>query len=184
MPLEKVKIDIGTHTRSGSTMINTPWHVNIDAQELFYFMILPVGGTFIDPAVPLKTGLELYTDAHGTLIFDNYNEWSPKNHEITEPNERRWSTIGYNMKLQMLLLRREMIMKNKAKLELSVLVSSRSLDEQTAVESLVNDLYLTSWYRLHNSILVSKSCIRRTQCHQDPLERYGCLSAYSCSLHN
>ena len=46
MPLQEVTISIGTHTRSGSTMINTPWHVTIDTQELFFFMILPVGGTW------------------------------------------------------------------------------------------------------------------------------------------
>ena len=46
MPLQEVTISIGTHTRSGSTMINTPWHVKIDTQELFFFMILPVGGTW------------------------------------------------------------------------------------------------------------------------------------------
>ena len=111
MPLEGVKISIGTHTRSSSTMINTPWHAKIDAQELFYFMILPVGGTLIDPAVALKKRLELYTDAHGTLIFDNSDVCAPKNHETIEPIVQRWGTNGYNMKLQMLHLRREMIMK-------------------------------------------------------------------------
>ena len=64
-------------------MINTPWHAKINAQELFYFMILPVGGTLIDLAVSMKTRLELYSDAHGTLIFDNYDECSPKNHART-----------------------------------------------------------------------------------------------------
>ena len=62
-------------------MINTPWHAKIDARGLFYFMILPVGGSLIDPAVSMKARLELYTDAHGTLIFDNHDECSPKNHE-------------------------------------------------------------------------------------------------------
>ena len=51
----EVKISIGTHTRSGSTMmINTPWHAKIEAQELFYFIIVPVGGTLIDLAVSMK----------------------------------------------------------------------------------------------------------------------------------
>ena len=184
MPLEGVKISIGTHTRNGSTMINTSRHAKIDAQELFYFTILPVGGTLIDPAVSLKTRIELYTDAQGTLIFDNYDECSPKNHERTERIVRRWSTIGYNIKLQMLLLRQEMIMKNKTKWGLSALVSSRRLDERTAVESHIKGLNLTSRCRHHNTVLVSKSCIRRTQCHQVPLWRYGFLSAYSCTLQN
>ena len=147
-------------------------------------MILPVGGSLIDPAVSLKTRLELYTDAHGTLTIHNYDECSPKNHERTEPILLRWSTIGYIMKLQMSLLRREIIMKNKTKWELSALVSSRSLDDRTAVESRINGIYLTSWCRHHNYVLVSKSCIRRTQCHQDPLWWYGFLSAYSCTLQN
>ena len=76
-------MSIGTHTRSDSTMINTSWHAKIDAQELFYFMILPVGGTLIGLAVSMKARLKLYTDAHGTLIFDYYDKCSPKNHEIT-----------------------------------------------------------------------------------------------------
>ena len=75
MPLQGggVKISISTHTRSGSTMINTPWYAKINAQELFYFMILPVEGTLIDLAVSMRVRLEFYTDAHGTLIFDNYD---------------------------------------------------------------------------------------------------------------
>ena len=165
MPLEEVKISIGKHTRSSSTMINTPWHAKIDAQELFYFMILPGGGTLIDPAVSLKTRLELYTDAHGTLIFDNYYGCSPKNHERTHRAE-----VGYHW-LQHETTG-EVILKNKTKWELSALLSSRSLDERTAVESQINGLYLT-WCKHHNSVLVSKSCIRRTHCHQDLLWRYG-----------
>ena len=160
----RVKISIGTHTRSDSTMINAPWHAKIDAQESFYFMILPVGETLIDPAVSLKTRLELSTVANRNLIFNNYYECSPKNHERTEPFVWRWCTTDYNMKLQMLLLRREMILKNKTKWELSALVSSLSLDERAAVESQINGLYLKSWCRHHNAVLVSKSCIRRTQC--------------------
>ena len=149
MPLQGVKIFIGTHTLSGSTMINTPWYAKIHAQELFYFMILPVGRTVIDPAASLKTRLELYTDAHGTLIFDNYDDCSPKNHERTHRVEV--GVIGYNLKLQMYQ---------------------------------INSLYLTSWCRHHNSVLGSKSCTRRTQCHKDPLWRYGFVSGYSCTLQN
>ena len=89
MPLQGggVKISIGTYIRSGSTMISNPWRAKIDAQELFYFMILPVGATLIDLAVSMKARLELYTDAHGTLIFDNYDECDPKNHERTHRAE-------------------------------------------------------------------------------------------------
>ena len=97
---------------------------------------------------------------------------------MREPIMRRWGTIGYNMKLQMLLLRREVIMKNKNKWELSALVSSRSLDERTAVESHINGPYLKSWCRHHNTVLGSQSCTRRTQYHQDAFWRYGFWSAY------
>ena len=99
---------------------------------------------------------------------------------------RRCGTIGYNMKLQMLLLRREVIMKNRTKWELSALASSRSLNEQTAVESQINCLYLTSsWCRHHNTALGSKSCIRRTQCHQGcfmAIWIFVCLLLYSTRL--
>ena len=70
-------------------------------------------------------------------------------------------------------------MKNKTKWELSALASSRSLDKRTTVESQINGLYLTSWCRHHNTVLGSKRCIRRTQCQQDALWRYGFLSACS-----
>ena len=65
-------------------MVNTPWHAKIDAQVLCYFIILAVGGTLIDLAVSMKARLELYADAHGTLIFDKYDECSPKSHERTQ----------------------------------------------------------------------------------------------------
>ena len=81
----------------------------------------------------------------------------------------------------MLLLCWEVIMKNKTKWELSALVSSRSLDERTDVESQINGLYLTSWCRHHNTVLGSKKCIKRAQCHQDALWQYGFLSAFSCT---
>ena len=71
-------------------MLNTPWYAKIDAQELFYFIILLVGGTLIYLSVSMKARLELYTDAHGTLIFDNYDECSPKIHEKAHRAE-----VGY-----------------------------------------------------------------------------------------
>ena len=86
----------------------------------------------------MKAMLELYTDAHESLIFNKYEECSPKNHERTCRAEV--GTIGCNFKLQILLLRGEVTMKCKNKRELP----ARSLDEQTAVESQSNGLYLTS----------------------------------------
>ena len=123
-------------------------------------MILPVGGTLIDLALSLKARLELYTDA-------------PRNHEWT------YHTIGYNIKPQMLLLCREVIMKNRTKWETLAPVSSCSLDELTTVQSQINDLYLSPWCRQHNTFLGSKSCIRRTHCHQDTSCWYGfCLPTH------
>ena len=40
-------------------MTNTPWHAKIDSQEVFYFIILPVGGTLIELAVSMKARLKL-----------------------------------------------------------------------------------------------------------------------------
>ena len=53
-------------------MINTPWDAEMDVHQLFYFVILSVGGALIDLVVSMKARLLLYTDAHGTLIFDKY----------------------------------------------------------------------------------------------------------------
>ena len=58
MPLQEVNISIGTQIRSGSTMIKTHWHAKIDAQQLFYFMILPVGRILIDLVVSIKGTLQ------------------------------------------------------------------------------------------------------------------------------
>ena len=88
------------------------------------------------------------------LIFDNYNECSPKNHEITHRVGVGCHWLQHETK--MLLLCWEVIMKNKTKWELSALVSSRSLDERTDVESQINGLYLTTWCRHHNTVLDSK----------------------------
>ena len=38
-------------------MIQTPWHAEIDAQQIFYFVILSVVGTLIDLAVSIKKRL-------------------------------------------------------------------------------------------------------------------------------
>ena len=90
-------------------MINTPWYAKIEAQQLFYFTILQVGETLMDLAVSMKSRLKLYTDAYGTLIFDKCKECSPQNHERTA----EVGAIGYNINLHMLLLRWEVIVKNK-----------------------------------------------------------------------
>ena len=109
MPLQGVEISIGSHTRSGSTMINpltcynrcprvillSQWRQGLNLtqmpMELWYL-------TTTMNALPITT---------------------------RDPIVRRWSAIGNNMKLQMVLLRWEVVMKNKTKWELSALVSSR-----------------------------------------------------------
>ena len=112
----------------------------------------------------------------------NFDIWQLRWMLSHEPIVQRCGTIVYNMKLQMLVLRREVFLNNKTKCQLSALISSRSLDNWNVVESQINDLYLTSWCRHHNTVLGSKSCIRRTQCRQDAFWWYGFLSAYSCTL--
>ena len=158
MPFQGVKIFYGTYTRSGSTMINIPWHVKIDAQDLFYFMILPVGETLIDLAVSMKLSLQLYTDAHGTLILTTTMNALPRT--MREPIVWRWGTIGFNTKLQMLLLHWEVIMKNKTKWEFSALVSSRSLDELPWKARI-------TWH--HDVDITLVKGLRSTQCHQEDL---------------
>ena len=68
-----------------------PGMLKIDFQELFYFMIMPFGGTLIDLVLSMKARFEIYTNGHGTSICDNYNECSPKNHERTHRAE-----VGYH----------------------------------------------------------------------------------------
>ena len=99
--------------------------------ELFYFMILPVGGTLIDLALSMKARLEIYTNGHGTSICDNYNKCSPKKPWKNAPCGGRvplvttWNYIDVTAS-------QKMITKNKTKWELSTLVSRRSLDEWNA----------------------------------------------------
>ena len=50
-----------------------------------------------------------------------------------------------------------MIKKNKNKWEISALVSSHSLDEETPAESQINGPYLTSGGTHHNFVLCSKA---------------------------
>ena len=57
--LQGATITVGTQIRSGSTIIDTRWCAKIDAQQLYYFMILPVGGTLIDLAASMKARLIL-----------------------------------------------------------------------------------------------------------------------------
>ena len=99
MPLQEVTISIGTHTRSGLPMINTPWHVKIDTQELFYFTILPVGGTWSNWSSCLIEGKAW------TLYTCTCNFWyltttmNALSRTMREPIVWGWGDIGYNMKL-------------------------------------------------------------------------------------
>ena len=129
MPLQEVNISIGTQIRSGSTMINTHWHAKIDAQQLFNFMILPVGRILIDLAVSIT----------GTL------QRCPQNFYICQVrrmlSQEPWKYPSYRGGAHW--SRWEVIKKNKNKWEFSALVSSHSLDEETPVESQSNGPYLT-----------------------------------------
>ena len=160
MPLQEVNISIGTQIRSGSTMINTHWHAKKDVQPLFYFMILPVVRIVIDLAVSIK----------GTL------QRCPQNIYICQVwrilSQEPWKYPSYRggahwLKYQSVHSCYSFAnKKNKDKWELSALVSSHSLDEETPAESQNSGPYLTS---------------RGTQCHQDALWWYRLLSACSCS---
>ena len=174
MPLQEVNISIGTQIRSGSTMINTHWHAKIDAQQLFYFMILPVERILIDLAVSIK----------GTL------QRCPQNFYICQVrrmlSQEPWMYPSYRggahwlKYTQLLQLRWVVIKRNKNKWELSALVSNHSLDEETPAESQSNGPCLTSGGTHYNFVLCSKSCIRGTQCHQGALWWFRLSSACSC----
>ena len=140
MSLQEVNISIGTHIRSGSTMINTHWHAKIDAQQLFNFMILPVGRILIDLAVSIT----------GTL------QRCPQNFYICQVrrmlSQEPWKYPSYKggahwLKYQSVHVcysfGEKWSRKNKNKWELSALVSSHSLDEETPVESQSNGPYVT-----------------------------------------
>ena len=173
MPLQEVNISIGTQIRSGSTMINTHWHAKIDAKQLF--MILPVGRILIDLAVSIK----------GTLQRCLQNFYICQVRRVLSQEPWKYPPWGPLVKIskctQLLQLRWEVIKKNKNKWELSAVVSSHSLDEETPVESQSNGPYLTSGGTHCNFVLCSKSCIRGTQCHQGALWWYRLSSACSCT---
>ena len=117
MSLQEVNIPIGTQIRSGSTMINTDWHVKIDAQQLFYFMILPVGRILIDLAVSIKGTLQRCPQ--NFYICQVRRMLSP-DHESTHRTEV--GPIGWNVKVYTVVtasLRSDQ--ENKNKWELSAL---------------------------------------------------------------
>ena len=97
MSLQEVNISIGTQIRSCSTMINTDWHVKIDAQQLFYFMILPVGRILIDLAVSIKGTLQRSTKnaLPRTMKVPIVQRWDPllKISKCTQLLQLRWEVI-------------------------------------------------------------------------------------------
>ena len=128
----------------------------------------------------MKARLALYTDAHGTLIFDNNDACSPKNHERTHRADLGYHWLQHETTDVTAYPR--VVMKNKTKWELSVLVSSHGLDERAVVKSQINCLYLISWWRHHNTVLGSKSYIRRTQCHQNAVWWYVCCCCQTIEI--
>ena len=160
MPLKGAKISICTHTRGGSTMIKTPWHAKIDAQELFYFMTLPVGGTLIDLALSMKARLEF---THMPMEL-----WYLTTTMNALPITMRNPSCGGVVPLVTTWIYRCYCCAEKwswktTKWEFSAHVSSCSLEERTAVESQINGLYLTLWCRHHKTVLGSKSCTSVTR---------------------
>ena len=148
MSLQEVNISIGTQIRSGSTMINTHWHAKIDAQQLFNFMILPVGKILIDLAVSIT----------GTLQRCPQNFYSCQVRRLL--SQEPWKCLSYIgwahwLKYQSVhccySFAEKWSRKTKIKWELPALVSSHSLDEETPVESQSNGPCLTS--EVHIAIL-------------------------------
>ena len=128
----------------------------------------------------MKARLELYIDAHGT--FDIWQlQWMLSQEPWENPSCGGGVPLVTTWNYRCYCFAEKWSQKNKTKWELSTLVSSRSLDERTDVESQINGLYLTSLCRHHNTVLGSKGCIRRAQCHQDALRQYRFLSAFSCT---
>ena len=98
--LQGVQISIGIQTGSGSTMTSTPWSPKLTHNSY----CTQWNGQFGKPK--LISLLERCRDAL------KYQEYSPKNHERTHGAEV--GNIDYNLKLQILLPRREAIMKKKS----------------------------------------------------------------------
>ena len=110
MSLQEVNIYIGTQIRSGLTMINTDWHVKIDAQQLFYFMILPVGRILIDLAVSIKGTLQRCP--HNFSYLSSTENALPRTMKV--PIVQRWGPLVKISKCtQLLQLRWEVIKKTR-----------------------------------------------------------------------
>ena len=149
----------------------------MDAQELFYFMILPVWGTWSTWSSCPNEG-KAWTLHRSSWNFAIWQLWWMLSHEPWEnpswgggvPLVTTWNYRCYCFAENWSW---------KTKWELSALVSTRSLDQRATVEGQINGLYLTSWCRHYNTVFGSKRCIRRTQCHRDALWRYVFLPACS-----
>ena len=139
MSLQEVNISIGTQIRSGSTMINTHWHAKIDAQQLFNLYIASWKNLNWSSCLNNGNFAKMPTEF---LYLSSMKNALPRTMKV--PVVQRWGPLFKISKCtQLLQLRWEVIKKNKNKWELSVLVSSHSLDEETPVESQSNGPYLT-----------------------------------------
>lgn len=114
--------------------------VIIDAQQLLYHVVWPVGGDVKVLAASMKRRLDKYTNPKKILVFDKYQKLSPKDRERI-----RRAGVGstdYNLNFQTQLPCREAIMKNKNnKRQLAALLSMCEYGERTIVDSQSDGLH-------------------------------------------
>ncbi len=85
--------------------------VVIDAQQLLYHVVWPVDGNVSVLAASMKKRLDKYSDSKTVLVFDKYEEFSPKDQERIRRGGA--GSTDYNLTHQTDLPCREAIMKSK-----------------------------------------------------------------------
>ena len=148
--LQEVNISIGTQIRNGSTMINTHWHAKIDAQTVIQLHDI-ASWKNLNWSNCLNNGnfAKMPTEF---LYLSSTKNALPRTMKV--PVVQRWGPLVKISKCtQLLQLLWEVIKKNKNKRELSALVSSHSLDE----ESQSNGPYLTSGVHIATLFFVLKA---------------------------
>lgn len=117
-----------------------PEVVVIDAQQLLYHVVWPVGGNVSVLAASMKRRLDKYSDSKKVLVFDKYEELSPKDQERIRRGGA--GSTDYNLTHQTDLPCREAIMKNKNnKRQLSALLSTFDYGHRAIVDSQNDGLY-------------------------------------------
>lgn len=114
--------------------------VVVDAQQLLYHVVWPVGSNVSALAASVKNKLDRYGDSRKVLVFDKYEDLSPKDHERIRRSGA--GSTDYNLTHQTDLPCREVIMKSKSnKKRLSALLSTFDYGAQTTVDSQNDCLY-------------------------------------------